>query len=90
MSTATATQTQSPEHKAASDASKKAFTCTIKNGVMTITCPVIERVSTSEKTVIIANAKKQLAFKSDKYGDQIVNVQCNAYFYNPDYVAPAK
>ncbi len=86
MSAATATATQSPEHKAASDASKKAMTVSVKNGVMTITCPVIERVSTSGKTVIVANAKKQLAYKSGKHGDQIANVQCNAYFYNPDFV----
>ena len=82
---ATATATQTPEHKAASDASKKAFTAVIKNGVLTITCPVIERVSTKGKTVLIANAKKQLAFKSEKYGDQIINVSCNGYFYNPDF-----
>lgn len=76
---------QSPEHKAASDASKKAFTVAIKNGVLTITCPIIERVSTKGKTILVANAKKQMAFKSDKYGDQIINVNCNAYFYNPDF-----
>ncbi len=82
----TATKTQTPEHKAASEASKKAFTAVIKNGVLTITVPIIERLSSTEKTVIIGNAKKQLAYKSDKYGDQIVSVACNAYFYNPDYV----
>ena len=85
MATATATKIQSPEHKAASEASKKAFTAVIKNGVMTITVPVIERISSTEKTVIVANGKKQLAIKSDKYGDQIVNVTANAYFYNPDF-----
>lgn len=89
MATATATP-QTAEHKAASDASKKAFTVKVEKGIMTITCPVIERVSSTEKTVIIGNGKKQLAYKSEKYGDQIVNVQCNAYFYNPDFVAPAK
>ena len=87
---ATATVTQSPEHKAASNASKKAFTASVKNGVLTITVPVIERVSSTGKTVIIGNGKKQLAYVSKEHGDQIVNVQCNAYFYNPDYVAPAK
>lgn len=81
----TATVTQTPEHKAASDASKKAMTAVIKNGVLTITCPVIERVSTKGKTVLVANAKKQLAYKSDKYGDQIINVACNSYFYNPNF-----
>ncbi len=80
---ATATVTQSPEHKAASDASKKAFTVKVEKGIMTITCPVIERESSTGKTVIVANGKKQFAFKSNDHGDQIVNVQCNAYFYNP-------
>ncbi len=89
MVTATAT-VQSPEHKAASDASKKAFTAVVKNGVLTITVPVIERVSSTEKTIIIGNGKKQLAYRSDKHGDQVLSVQCNAYFYNPDYVAPVK
>lgn len=89
MATATATP-QTVEHKAASDASKKAFTATVKGGILTITVPVIERVSSTGKTVIIGNGKKQFAYKSDKYGDQIVNAQCNAYFYNPDFVEPAK
>lgn len=84
MATATKVQ-QSPEHKAASDASKKAFTAKIKDGVLTITCPVIERESSTGKTIIVANAKKQMQYK-----DEIVNVQVNAYFYNPDYVAPEK
>ena len=82
--TTTKVQTQSPEHKAASDASKKAFTVKIKDGMATITCPVIERESSTGKTIIVANAKKQLAYKSDKYGDQIVNGSCNLYFYNPN------
>ena len=82
----TATKVQSPEHKAASDASKKAFTAKIKDGVLTITCPVIERVSTKGKTVLVANGKKQLAFISKDHGEQIINVNCNAYFYNPDFV----
>ena len=77
---------QSPEHKAASDASKKAFTAKIKDGVLTVTCPVIERESTTGKTIIVANGKKQI-----QYGDdEIVNVQVNAYFYNAGYVAPKK
>ncbi len=77
---------QSPEHKAASDASKKAFTAKIKDGVLTVTCPVIERESTTGKTIIVANGKKQI-----QYGDdEIVNVQVNAYFYNASYVAPEK
>ncbi len=76
---------QSPEHKAASEASRKAFTATVKDGVMTITCPIIERESSTGKTVIIANAKKQIAYKSKDHGEQIVNVSCNAYFYNPDF-----
>jgi len=86
MATSTATKVQSPEHKAASTASKKAFTATIKNGVLTITCPVIERLSQSEKTIIVANGKRQMAIKSDKFGEQIVNVSCNAYFYNSEFV----
>ncbi len=86
MATATATKVQSPEHKAASDASKKAFTAKIKDGVLTVTCPVIERESTTGKTIIVANGKKQI-----QYGDdEIVNVQVNAYFYNAGYVAPEK
>ncbi len=85
MSTATAVKVQSPEHKAASDASKKAFTAKIKDGVLTVTCPVIERESTTGKTIIVANGKKQVA-----YGDEILNVQVNAYYYNADYVAPGK
>lgn len=85
MVTATATK-QSLEHKAASEASKKAFTAKIKDGVLTVTCPVIERESTTGKTIIVANGKKQI-----QYGDdEIVNVQVNAYFYNADYVAPEK
>ncbi len=76
---------QSPEHKAASEASRKAFTVTVKDGIMTITCPVIERESSTGKTVIVANAKKQIAYKSEDYDEQIVNVSCNAYFYNPDF-----
>ena len=87
---ATATVVQSPEHKAASEASRKAFTAVVKDGVLTVTCPVIERESTTGKTIIVANAKKQLAYKSKKHGDQIVNVQVNGYFYNPDFVAPEK
>lgn len=83
---ATATKVEySAEHKAASAASKKGFTAGIKNGILTITCPVIERVSGSEKTIIAANGKKQLAFKSADHNDQILNVSCNAYFYNPDF-----
>ena len=85
MPTATATKVQSPEHKAASAASKKAFTAVVKNGILTVTCPVIERKSTTGKTIIVANGKKQI-----QYGDEIVNVQVNAYFYNADYVAPEK
>jgi len=85
MTTATKVP-QTAEHKAASDASKKAFTAVVKNGILTITVPVIERVSSTGKTVIVANGKKQLAYKSGDHGDQIVNVQCNAYFYNPDFV----
>lgn len=79
MSTATATK-QSPEHKAASDASKKAFTAKIDKGILTVTCPVIERESSTGKTIIVANGKKQI-----QYGDEIVNVQVNAYFYNPNF-----
>ncbi len=86
MGTATATKIQSPEHKAASAASKKAFTATIKNRVLTITCPVIERESSTTKTIIVANGKKQMAIKSVEHGEQIVNVSCNAYFYNPEFV----
>lgn len=82
----TATKVQSPEHKAASQASKKAFTATVKNGILTITCPVIERESSTGKTIIIANAKKQMAFKSADGEEQIVNVSCNAYFYNSNFV----
>ena len=82
----TATVTQSPEHKAASDASKKAMTVSVKNGIMTITCPVIERISTKGKTILVANGKKQLAYKSKDHGDQIVNAAINDYFYNPDFV----
>ena len=82
----TATKVQSPEHKAASQASKKAFTAAVKNGVLTITCPVIERESSTGKTIIVANAKKQMAVQSAKHGEQIVNVSCNAYYYNPDFV----
>lgn len=82
---ATATKVRSPEHKAASDASKKAFTAKIDKGVLTVTCPVIERESSTGKTIIVANGKKQI-----QYGDEIVNVQVNAYFYNADYVDPGK
>ncbi len=85
MSAATATKVQSPEHKAASAASKKAFTAKIDKGVLTVTCPVIERESTTGKTIIVANGKKQI-----QYGDEIVNVQVNAYFYNANYVDPGK
>ena len=86
MATATtATKVQSPEHKAASDASKKALTAKIEKGMLTVTCPVIERVSSTGKTIIVANGKKQLAIKSAEHGDQIMNVQVNAYFYNPDF-----
>ncbi len=86
MANATATaKAQSPEHKAASDASKKALTAKIDKGVLTVTCPVIERKSSTGKTIIVANGKKQI-----QYGDEIVNVQVNAYFYNADYVAPEK
>lgn len=84
--TATATKVQSPEHKAASTASKKAFTAVVKDGILTVTCPVIERESSTGKTIIVANGKKQLAYKSKDHGDQIVNVQVNGYFYNPDFV----
>ncbi|KKL79899.1 hypothetical protein LCGC14_2010220 [marine sediment metagenome] len=87
MSAATATVVRSPEHKAASDASKKAFTIKVEKGIMTITCPVIERESTTGKTIIVANGKKQFAYVSKDHGDQIVNAQINAYFYNPDFVA---
>ncbi len=87
MGTATATKVQTAEHKAASVASKKAFTAVVKNGVLTVTCPVIERESSTGKTIIVANGKKQLAYKSKSHGDQIVNVQINGYFYNPDFVA---
>ncbi len=90
MPTATATKVQSPEHKAASDASKKAFTIRVEKGIMTITCPVIERESTTGKTIIVANGKKQFAYVSKEHGDQIVNAQINAYFYNPDHVEPGK
>ena len=86
MGATTATVVQSPEHKAASVASKKAFTAVVKNGVLTVTCPVIERESTTGKTIIVANGKKQIAFASTNHGDQIVNVQINGYFYNPDFV----
>jgi len=85
MATATATKVQSPEHKAASDASKKAFTAKIKDGVLTVTCPVIERESSTGKTIIVANGKKQI-----QYGDEIVNVQINSYYYNVNYVDPGK
>ena len=85
MSADTKKTVQSPEHKAASDLSKKGFTAVIAKGVLTITCPVIERVSTSGKTVLVANGKKQMAYKSDKYGDQIANISCNGYFYNPEF-----
>jgi len=84
--TATATKVQSPEHKAASTASKKAFTATIKDGVLTMTCPVIERESSTGKTIIVANGKKQIAYKSKSHGEQIVNASMNAYFYNPEFV----
>ena len=77
----TATKTQTPEHKAASDASRKAFTAKIDKGVLTITCPVIERESSTGKTIIIANGKKQVPYK-----DTIMSVSCNAYVYNPDSV----
>ena len=79
--TATVKKVQTPEHKAASDASKKAFTVKIEKGIMTVTCPVIERESSTGKTIIIANGKKQFA-----YNDEIVNVSLNAYFYNPEFV----
>ncbi len=84
--TTTVKKIQSPEHKAASDASKKGVTVKIKDGLATITCPVIERESSTGKTIIVANAKKQVAYKSDKYGDQIVNGSLNLYFYNPEFV----
>ena len=90
MPTATAVKVRSPEHIAASDASKKAFTIRVEKGVMTITCPVIERESITGKTIIVANGKKQFAYVSKEHGDQIVNAQINAYFYNPDYVDPGK
>ncbi len=80
MGTTTA-KVQSPEHKAASDASKKGFTAKIDKGVLTITCPVIERESSTGKTIIVANGKKQMQF-----GDEIVNVSCNAYYYNENFV----
>ena len=83
--TATATKVQSPEHKAASDASKKAFKAVIKDGILTITCPVIERESSTGKTIIVANGKKQMAFESES-GTEIVNVSCNAYYYNENFV----
>ena len=77
MGTATvAQQNQTAEHKAASDASKKAFTAKIEKGVLTITCPVIERESSTGKTIIVANGSKQIA-----YGDEVVKVSCNAYRY---------
>lgn len=79
MPTATA-KVQSPEHKAASDASKKAFTAKIDKGVLTVTCPVIERESSTGKTIIVANGKKQIQYK-----DEIINVQLNAYFYNSNF-----
>ncbi len=79
--TATVKKVQTPEHKAASNASKKAFTAKIEKGIMTVTCPVIERVSSTGKTIIVANGKKQLA-----HNDEIVNVSLNAYFYNPEFV----
>ena len=82
--TATATKqkkVQSPEHKAASDASKKAFTVKIDKGVMIVTCPVIERESSTGKTIIVANGKKQIA-----YNDEIINVSLNSYYYNENYV----
>jgi len=84
--TATVNKVQSPEHKAASAASKKAFTVKVEKGIMTMTCPVIERVSTKGKTILVANGKKQFAYTSDKHGQQIVNASMNAYFYNPDFV----
>lgn len=77
----TATKVQSPEHKAASVASRKAFTAKIKDGILTISCPVIERESSTGKTIIVANGKKQVPYK-----DTILSVSCNAYFYNPNFV----
>ena len=85
MPTVTAVQTQSPEHKAASAASKKAMTAVVKNGVLTVTCPVIERESSTRKTIIIANGSKQMVYKDD-----VAKVSLNAYVYNPDYGEPQK
>lgn len=86
MGTATATKpVYSEEHKAASAESKKKFTAEIKNGLLVITCPIIERESGSKKTILVANGKKQLAYKSKDHGEQIINVNCNGYFYNPDF-----
>ena len=81
----TATKVQSPEHKAASAASKKAITAVVKGGILTVTCPVIERESSTGKTIIIANGAKQMVYKDD-----VAKVSLNAYVYNPDYVELTK
>lgn len=67
---------QSPEHKAASDQSKKGFEVKIEGKFLITKTPIIERESTSGKTMIVANCSKMVP-----YGEHVMKVQTNSYYY---------